>query len=334
MSTPKVSVIVPTWNRASLLGAAIESVLAQSYRDLEVVIVDDGSVDATESLVRHYRETDARVRYVAQEHRGISAAMNTGIRESRGRYIARIDSDDQWLPELLETEVAVLESRPEIGLVYSKGQWAKSDLTPLWDTVGHAPHFPGPTKNDTLRSMLWGDPTCNITVVVRRECFDRAGLFDESMAASEDWDMWLRTSVYYRFFFVDRVLTLIRSHDGNTTNVQSESFTAFLGQRVRVLDKFFARADLGPEVAAMKAMAYRNLYVFEGNMWFGAGNRGRALRAFARAVRKGGAPGATIARIFWFTLATRILNKTSAGRHLMQWDSARRLRKRTTDPRR
>ena len=128
--------------------------------------------------------------------------MNTGIRESRGRYIARLDSDDQWLPELLETEVAILDARPEIGLVYSKGQWATSDLTPLPETIGHAPHFP----DDTLRSMLWGDPTCNITVVVRRECFDRAGLFDESLAASEDWDMWLRTSVYYRFFFVDRVL--------------------------------------------------------------------------------------------------------------------------------
>jgi glycosyltransferase involved in cell wall biosynthesis len=330
MSTPKVSVIVPTWNRASLLGTAIESVLTQGYRDLEVVIVDDGSVDATESLVRRYQEADARVRYVAQEHRGISAAMNTGIRESRGRYIARIDSDDQWLPELLETEVAILEARPEIGLVYSKGRWAKSDLTPLTDAIGHAPHFP----DDTLRSMLWGDPTCNITVVVRRECFDRAGLFDESLKASEDWDMWLRTSVYYRFFFVDRVLSLVRGHDGSTTGAQSESFAAFLGLRRKVLDKFFARGDLAPEVAAMKTMAYRNLYVFEGNMWFGAGNRDRALRAFARAVRTGGAPGATLARIFWFTLATRILSKTQAGRHLMQWDSARRLRKRALDPRR
>src|ERR1700733_15378431 len=109
MSTPKVSVIVPTWNRVSLLGTAIESVLAQTFRDLEVVIVDDGSVDATESLVRRHQQTDERIRYVRQEHRGISAAMNAGIRESRGRYIARLDSDDQWLPDLLETEVAILD---------------------------------------------------------------------------------------------------------------------------------------------------------------------------------------------------------------------------------
>jgi glycosyltransferase involved in cell wall biosynthesis len=324
MSTPKVSVIVPTWNRVSLLGTAIESVLTQGFRDLEVVIVDDGSADATELLVRRYQETDARVRYVAQEHRGISAAMNTGIRESRGQYIARIDSDDQWLPELLETEVAVLEARPEIGLVYSKGQWATSDLSPLTDAIGHAPHFP----DDTLRSMLWGDPTCNITAVVRRECFDRAGLFDESLKASEDWDMWLRTAVYYRFFFVDRVLSLVRGHDGSTTNAQSQSFAAFLGLRGKVLDKFFARGDLAPEIVAMKTVAYRNLYVFEGNMWIGAGNWGRASAAFARAVRTGGAPLETLARIAWFSLAARVLSKTRAGRQLMQWDSARRLRNR------
>ena len=326
MSAPKVSVIVPTWNRVSLLGTAIESVLTQGFRDLEVVIVDDGSVDATESLVRRYQETDARVRYVAQEHRGISAAMNTGIRESRGHYIARIDSDDQWLPELLETEVAILEARPEIGLVYSKGLWATNDLTPLRDTIGHAPHFPPSTKNDTLRSMLWGDPTCNITVVVRRECFDRAGMFDESLTASEDWDMWLRTAVYYRFFFVDRVLSLVRGHDGSTTNAQSQSFAAFLALRGRVLDKFFARADLAPEIGAMKTVAYRNLHVFEGNMWIGAGNWSRASVAFTRAVRTGGAPLGTLARIVWFSLAARVLGKTRAGRQLMQWDSARRLR--------
>jgi len=111
MNTPKVSVIVPTYNRASLLGTAIESVLAQTFRDLEVVVVDDGSSDATEALVRHYEAADARVRYLAQQHRGISAAMNTGIRASRGQYIARVDSDDQWLPQLLETAVGT--ERPD-----------------------------------------------------------------------------------------------------------------------------------------------------------------------------------------------------------------------------
>jgi hypothetical protein len=209
--------------------------------------------------------------------------------------------------------------------VYSKGQWAQSDLTPLTDAIGHAPHFP----DDTLRSMLWGDPTCNITVVVRRECFDRAGLFDESLSASEDWDMWLRTAVYYRFHFVDRVLSLVRGHEGSTTGAQSQSFAAFLDLRSRVLDKFFARHDLAPEIIAMKTIAYRNLYVFEGNMWIGAGNRGQAFRAFVRALRMGGNPAPTLARIVWFGLAARVLGRTRAGRYLMQWDSRRRLRQRT-----
>ena len=147
-----------------------------------MLVVDDGSTDDTAALLRRYQEKDARVCYLPKDHRGISAAMNAGIRAARGQFIARVDSDDQWLPDMLETEVAILEARPEIGFVYAKGQWCNSDLVPYRDTVGHAPHFPG----DRIRSMLWGDPTCNITVMARRECFDRAGFFDESLQSSED----------------------------------------------------------------------------------------------------------------------------------------------------
>jgi glycosyltransferase involved in cell wall biosynthesis len=324
VEVPKVSVIIPTYNRASLLGTAIESVLGQTFRDLELVVVDDGSSDGTELVVRRYQETDARVRFVRQENRGISAAMNAGIRASRGQCIARVDSDDQWLPELLATEVAILDARPEIGMVYSKGQWARSDLTPLPDAIGHAPHFP----DHTLRSLLWGDPTCNITVVARRECFERAGFFDESLASSEDWDMWLRTAVYYDFCFVDCVLSLVRGHDGSMTGAQSQSFAAFLGGRGRVLNKFFARDDIPPEIRSMKSVAYRNLYVFEGNMWIGARDWQRALRAFALAVRTGGNPASTAARILWFSLGVRTLGRTPVGRQLMRWESNRRLRRR------
>ena len=123
-------------------------------------------------------------------------------------------------------------------------------------------------------------------------------------------------------------MSLVRAHDSSTTNARSQSFAAFLDLRGKVLDKFFARDDLAPEILAMKAIAYRNLYVFEGNMWIGAGNWGRASGAFARAVRTGGTPLDTLARIMWFSVAARVLGRTRPGRKLMQWDSARRLRKR------
>lgn len=314
----KVSVILPTYNRAALLGTAIDSVLGQSFRDLELVVVDDGSADDTEALVRRHRDSDARVRYLRQEHRGISAAMNAGIRAASGQLIARIDSDDRWLPELLETEVAILEARPEIGLVYSRGQWIDRDLKPLSVIVGQKPHFP----EDTLRSMLWGDATCNITVVVRRECFDRAGLFDESLATSEDWDMWLRTAVHYGFVFVDRVLAHIGRHDGNATSLLgATSLAAVFGSRRRVLDKFFSRADLSPRIAAMKSVAYRNLHIYEGNIWMALGEWKRALRAFGSAVRSGANPAGTVARIAWFNVAHPILGRSAAGRDFLRWVS-------------
>jgi glycosyltransferase involved in cell wall biosynthesis len=317
-------VILPTYNRAALLGTAIESVLGQDFRELELIVVDDGSADETEKLVRRYRDSDARVRYVRAEHRGVSAAMNAGIRAASGQFIARIDSDDQWLPDLLETEVSILEARPEIGLVYSRGQWMDQDLNPLSTVVGQPPHFPG----DTLRSMLWGDATCNITVVVRRECFDRVGFFDESLATSEDWDMWLRAAVHYDFVFVDRVLAHIRRHDGNATSVQGPSLAAFLGVRRTVLDKFFSRGDLSRRIAGMKSVAYRNLFIYEANIWFATGDRRRALRALVRALRSGGNPAATAARVAWFNLVHPVLGRSAAGRDFLRWESNLRLRAR------
>jgi glycosyltransferase involved in cell wall biosynthesis len=313
----KVSVILPTYNRAALLGTAMESVLGQSFGDLELVVVDDGSVDDTGRLVRRYQDADARVRYLRQENRGIGAAMNAGIRAASGQLIARIDSDDRWLPDLLETEVAILEARPEIGLVYSRGQWVDEDLNPLSTLVGHALHFP----HDTLRSMLWGDATCSVTVVVRRECFERAGYFDESLATSEDWDMWLRFAFHYDFVFVDRVLAHLRRHKGNVTNTQGPSYAAFLGSRRKVLDKFFKRGDLPPRIAAMKSAAYRNLYIYEGNIWLALGERKRALRAFGLAVRSGANPAGTAARIAWFNVAHPILRRSAAGRDFLRWES-------------
>ncbi len=324
MSTPRVSVILPTYNRAPLLATAMDSILLQTFRDFELIVVDDGSADHTEALVRRYQDADGRVKYIRKENGGISSAMNAGLRAARGQLIARLDSDDRWLPELLEIEVSILDARPEIDLVYSKGQWALADLTPQSDTIGHALHFP----EDALRSMLWADSTCNITVVVRRECFDRAGFYDETLSTSEDWDMWLRISLDSRFFFVDRVLAHVRSHEGSATGKTSLSFAAFLKERNKVLDKFFARSDLPPRIAAMRNIAYRNLYIFIGNMWIGARRPRRALGSFVRAFSVGGNPIATAARIAWFGVVVRLISQTSLGRAVLVWESNRRLRRR------
>jgi len=321
MSAPKVSVILPTYNRAKLLGTAMESVLGQSFGDLELLVVDDGSEDDTEALVRGYQEADERVHYLRGEHRGISAALNAGIRVAQGKYVARMDSDDQWLPELLETEVAILEARPEIGLVYALAQWANADMVPQPNRIlGVAPHFP----NDALRSMLWINLTCSITQLLRRECFDLVGLFDESLVTSMEWEMQLRVAFHYQIVFVDRVLALVRDHDQRTTGGRKPAYAAFLGSRHKVLDKFFSRTDLPPHVAAMKTVAYRNVYVYGGVVSLESGDWRGAFPFFLRAVRRGGNPAATVARILWFTLGAPILERTAAGRNFLRRDSQRR----------
>lgn len=318
MDHPKVTVVIPTYNREGFIGAAIGSVLAQTFADFELIVVDDGSTDGTAAVVAAIR--DPRIRYTRQEHRGISAAMNHGLRAARGAYIARLDSDDVWLPELLETEVAVLDARPEVGAAYARGRGVDEGGRPTLDVWGMAERFPG----DSFRSMLYGDFTCNITVVARRECFERAGWFDETMVTNEDWDLWLRVARHYRFAYTDRVLAHFRRHQGNITGLASPFLRATLEQRVRVLDKAFAAPDLPAPIQAMKAVAYRNVYSSAALGWLSAGEYREAGRSCARAVRVAPNPAFAAARLAVLLINWRVLHRHSWGRRLIEWQGRAR----------
>lgn len=129
MRMPAVTVVIPTYDRARYLGEAIRSVLDQVFADFEVLVVDDGSADDTAGMVHAIR--DARLQYLRRPHRGIGAALNAGLRGARGRYVARLDSDDVWLPAMLETLVPVLDARPEVGVAYARGQAMDQQGSPL-----------------------------------------------------------------------------------------------------------------------------------------------------------------------------------------------------------
>src|SRR5262249_42501399 len=159
--------VMPVYNRERFVREAIDSVLAQTFADFELVVVDDGSTDGTAGVVGAIE--DPRLRWVARPHRGVAATMNAGLREARGRYVARLDSDDVWLPDMVETQVAVLEARPDVDVVYARGQGMEVDGTPTTHVWGFGPRW----ADDPLRSQLHGDFTCNITAVARRECLER-----------------------------------------------------------------------------------------------------------------------------------------------------------------
>ena len=118
---PTVSIIIPTYNRAHLIDRSIQSVLNQTYQDFELIVVDDGSTDNTEDIIRQFQEKDKRIKYIKHDkNKGGSAARNTGIKNSRGEYIAFQDSDDEWFPEKLEKQIEIIEcTDPKVGIVYS-----------------------------------------------------------------------------------------------------------------------------------------------------------------------------------------------------------------------
>lgn len=294
MAHPKVSVVIPTYNRAHFLGQAVRSVLDQTFGDFELIVIDDGSTDKTQDALRDVG--DKRVRVLARDHGGISAALNEGIRVARGVYIARLDSDDLWLPHMLASLVPVLDRCPEIGAVYAETQEIDEERNPLPFGRGIPERFPG----ESLRSLLYEDYTASITTVIRRSCFACVGFYDESLKTGEDWDLALRIARRYRFAYVDVVVAQARHHEGNTTGPGSPLFIEAIDGRRKVLDKFFTDASLPISIVAMKPIAYRNLHTEACIRWVRIGKIGKASRSLWQALRSGAEPTWVLVRIAQF----------------------------------
>lgn len=202
-----ISVIIPTYNHAHFLGDAIQSALRQSYRTLEVIVIDDGSTDHTRAVVESFGE---RVRYLWQENRGLSSARNRGILAARGEYIALLDADDFWEPIYLESVHRVLSRQPALGAVYTGLHFVNSKGERLPQRC--VTTVPSDQLYDRL---LGGEFFAPSAVLIRRSCFTVVGLFDETLRASEDWDMWLRVAQVYGFAGIDQPLLNYRVHSHN-----------------------------------------------------------------------------------------------------------------------
>jgi glycosyltransferase involved in cell wall biosynthesis len=208
---PRVSVIIPTYNSGAMVRDAIQSVLAQTYSDFEIVVVDDGSTDNTESVVRQFSR---RARYFKQENQGVSTARNVGIRKSVGEYLAFLDSDDLWSPEKLAEQVPLLDCDPELGLVYS--DWALASDQGIIQTsyLRDLPCRSGYVFDDLIQSGF----ILTSGVVVRRACLEAAGDFDKSLAIAQDYDLWLRISYRWKVALVNKPLLIKRSCDGSLSS--------------------------------------------------------------------------------------------------------------------
>ena len=210
---PIVSVIIPTYNRAHLIDKAINSVLSQTYQDYEIIIVDDASTDNTKEVVKDF--TDSRISYIFHTNNlDISAARNSGIKASQGKYIALLDSDDEWLPEKLDKQINKFEKESlKIGVIYTGSYYIDEKGNQIRKV--HVPIKEGYIYEDLLRA---GGYLCLSSTLIKRECFKKVGLFDENLPPCEDLDMWIRIAKYYKFSYIKDLLVATRIHNNQITN--------------------------------------------------------------------------------------------------------------------
>ncbi|HEY2542901.1 MAG TPA: glycosyltransferase [Gaiellaceae bacterium] len=281
---PLVSAAIITHNRARYLDDAISSVLGQTFGDLELIVVDDGSTDGTEDVVA--RHDDPRVRYIRQDHRGKAVARNTAFQLAGGNFVAFCDSDDYWCPDRLERQLAVFEEHPSVGMVHGQVDLVDSVGRPLPERTAsqRALFAAAHRKRATYASYAFNCCCLSSTILVRREVFDTVGPYDCELPI-EDYDFYLRLVLDFEVLFLDGApLAIYRVHGDKTTDHELGA-----GQ-IRTAEKHLAllaeRADI-PDAR----LARRNFNLMIAQSWKVLGDRRRARPAALRAFRLG-APGA------------------------------------------
>jgi glycosyltransferase involved in cell wall biosynthesis len=278
-----VSVVIPAYNCAEYIGATLESVLAQSHRPIEVIVVDDGSTDGTDAVVRGFREAV----YIRQPNGGPAMARNVGIRRATGPYVAFQDADDLWTPEKLSRQLAIMESDPQIGLVFGDMKNFAAD------------DDGGPTMFEKYRlgESYFGDPRRVVnpieqlvrmnfiptgTVLARREALAAAGFFDESFRQAEDWDLWLRIALRFPIAYTPKLVLLRRLHHVNASK-QTEAMTVAALQVLEKLNNTESGAldRTGTCIGAELRAGYRNLGYFYWRQLSLKKARAALLRSFA-----------------------------------------------------
>jgi glycosyltransferase involved in cell wall biosynthesis len=209
--SPKVSVVVSCYNYGEFVTQCLDSIKGQTFPDFEVVIVNDGSTDNSEEQIKPYLN-DNRFRYIKQKNGGQANAKNKGIAHTKGKYIAFLDADDLWEIDKLEKQISLFSSQG-IGVVYSRARYI--------DSLGRDLNFRlsgkylQPKRGYVTDFLIIDNFVPFSSSIVRRDCFDRFGVFDESLKMGIDWDLWLRISTQYQFDFVDEPLLSYRvGHPG------------------------------------------------------------------------------------------------------------------------
>jgi glycosyltransferase involved in cell wall biosynthesis len=255
-TTSLVSVVIATYNMAKHLPSAIRSVLNQKYANVEVIVVDDGSTDSTQSVLKPFL-LDRRVRCLYQDNKGQAFAKNLGVNVSRGDYVAFLDADDMWVPEKLDLQLPLFCESGNIGVVYSR-HVPINENDEVCESVEHRLYRGHITEPLFVENFVpFG------TAVVRKECFKTLGGFREDIRMGIDYDLWLRFSTQFMFDYVDRPLLKYRVWSGQMSNNSR-------GRHINAIDimKKFLDAHPGRVRERVQKEAWAHTYVrFGRNLW-------------------------------------------------------------------
>jgi glycosyltransferase involved in cell wall biosynthesis len=280
---PTVSVVIPAYNAESFLGQAIESALSQTYPDLDIYIVDDGSIDGTSQIIHHYL-SNKRIHSIHQDTSGPAAARNRGIAEAQGEFIAFLDADDLWEPQKLAKQINLFQQNNDLGLVYSRyrtkilnatGSWEDDEERNRW--VRARTHYRG----QIFRELVYGPFIALPSVVIPRRVLDDVGLFDTHLITAEDRHLWARIAHDYPIGYVDEELVIVRRHGGNISWDPA--------REPQTLDFLRKIAEQFPECSLSKGGWMRTTYAdtarTSGDDALHAGRMGQARRELWQACR-------------------------------------------------
>lgn len=286
--TPLVSVVIPVYNGEAFVAQAIESVLAQTWPNVELIVINDGSTDRSAEVIARYGD---RLVLVEQANQGVAAARNAGMSRARGQFIALLDQDDWWRPEKLARQVPLMLSNPRVGLVHTavdhydqtRQQWAEP-LNPQ--------ARPELLVGRCFRQLLLENQIYNSTVLLRAEALRQVGLCDLSIQGNtvQDYDLWLRIAQDWELAYVPEPLVVFRIHRHQGT--WDRSF--MLSEEARLLERVLAQQQLTEEPELRRRMA--RLYDQLGTVQLEAGDRSSARESFRRSLQW--APTARV-RLLW-----------------------------------
>ncbi len=267
---PAVSVIIPTFDRKDLVREAVDSVLAQDFDDYELIVVDDGSTDGTAEALASYGR---RLRLIRQANRGVSAARNAGIRAAAAPLIALLDSDDLWLPGKLTAQTAFFRAHPDALICQSEEIWIRNGLR-----VNPRKKHRKPSGDIFERSLQ----LCLVSpsaVMMRRRLLDEVGLFDESLPACEDYDLWLRVACRHPVYLIDKPLIVKRGGHAD----QLSRRPGLDRYRIRSLARLLAGGRLDParDAAARRVLQQKCAIYIQGCLKRGKLEEARRYREIA-----------------------------------------------------